>query len=137
MGQTQVLLLVVCLILVSVAAGYGIYYFNYLVAQSNMDAVQTDLYNLAMSARTHYLSSEILGGGERSFVKITADAEGISLITNTPSNQNGDYTVSVAGTKDQVTLKGIGKHDIDNDGTPTTVEITVYPDHEVMTVINR
>ena len=52
-------------------------------------------------------------------------------------NEFGTFSVSVAGTANQVTLKGVGVEDGDRDGVNCTLECQAFPDSMVTIIINR
>ena len=128
MGQQQLLLIVLGVIIVGIAIVVGINLFNANAVSSNRDGVLSDLQNLAAIAHQFYVKPSAMGGGENSFVGITQawmDANESGL----ESNANGNYTVSTAGagtgTASTVTFQGIGKQ-LGKDGkTGITMQILV------------
>ncbi len=110
MGQQQLLLIILGVIVVGIAVAVGITMFSDNAVSANRDAVSNDLVNLAARAQQFYRRPAALGGGGNSFVGLTADATGLAKLTNMAlgKNANGTYTVSSAGTANQVILRGIG-----------------------------
>lgn len=117
------------------ARGWSIYQNN--LAASNLDAVTSDLINMAARAQQHYHRPTAMGGGGDSFALLTADDAGLAYITTQPTNENGDYSISAAGSATTVTIQGIGTEDGDGDGTPCTAQVQVWPDSLSVIVINR
>ena len=136
MGQQQLLLIVLSVIVVGVAVVVGVQMFNASFASSNLEAVTSDLVNLASRAQQFYIKPGSLGGGN-SFSALTADDAGINKLTPNASNDNGTYSISTAGNGTSVTLQGVGTQDGDGDGTNCTVRIAVFADSLATTVVNR
>ena len=125
MGQQQLLLIVLSVIIVGIAVVVGIQMFSASSASSNLEAVTGDLLNLASRAQQFYVKPSGLGGGGNSFSGLTANDAGIQKLT--PKASNGT----------SVTLQGVGNQDGDGDGTDCTVQITVFSDSLATTIVNR
>ena len=89
MGQQQLLLIILGVIVVGIAVAVGITMFTDNAVNANRDAVTNDLVNLAARAQQYYRRPTALGGGGNSFVGLTADAAGLTKLTNRASNANG------------------------------------------------
>jgi Tfp pilus assembly protein PilE len=137
MGQQQLLLIVLSVIIVGIAVVVGINMFNDQAANSNLDSVTADLMNLASRAQQHYRRPTAMGGGGGSFALLTASAAGLAYLTTQPTNENGTYTISTAGNATSVTVQGIGKTDGDGDGTNCTARVQVWDDSTALNVVNR
>ena len=137
MGQQQLLLIVLSVIIVGIAVVDGINMFIASSASANLEALTNDLLNLASRAQQYYVKPTGLGGGGNSFVGLSADATGLQKLTPKASNDNGTFSVSTAGTATSVTLQGVGNQDGDGDGTNCTIQITVFSDSLSTTVVNR
>ena len=124
MGQQQLLLIILGVIVVGIAVAVGITMFSDNAVSANRDAVSNDLVNLAARAQQFYRRPAALGGGGNSFVGLTADASGLAKLTNLAGgkNANGTYTVQSAGTLNQVLLRGVGT-EIVSGGNHVTMEI--------------
>jgi Tfp pilus assembly protein PilE len=99
MGQQQLLLIVLGVIIVGIAVVVGINLFTANAVSSNRDGVVADLTNLAATAQQFYRKPTAMGGGGYTFTGWTIPAE----IDTTP---NGIYTATVAA--QTVTLVGKG-----------------------------
>jgi Tfp pilus assembly protein PilE len=99
MGQQQLLLIVLGVIVVGIAVVVGINLFTANAVSSNRDGVVADLTNLAATAQQFYRKPTAMGGGGYTFTGWTIPAE----IDTTP---NGIYTATVAA--QTVTLVGKG-----------------------------
>ncbi len=121
MGQQQLLLIILGVIIVGIAVAVGITMFQDNALSSNRDAVQTDLATLAVKAQEYFRKPASLGGGGNSFAGLTADSAGIEILVSTAfaHNANGDYSVKTAGTATQVIFEGVGKTAIDASTFPT------------------
>ena len=122
MGQQQLLLIVLGVIIVGIAIIVGINLFSEQAAASNFDAVMNDMQRIAATSQQWYLKPVALGGGGRTFANVS-----FSNINVSASNENGSYAVSNPQ-QASFTLTGIGLEDGDDDGTPITISFTVYRD---------
>jgi hypothetical protein len=68
MGQTQLLLIVVGLVIICAAVMIGFIMMNDNASSANRDAVKSDLLNLASRAPEFYRRPTNLNGGGRSFI---------------------------------------------------------------------
>ena len=127
MGQQQLLLIILGVIVVGIAVAVGITMFADNAVSSNRDAVTNDLVNLASRAQQFYRRPTALGGGQGSFVGLTANAAGMARLTTKGTNANGTYTISVAGSATNVALQGLGTEN-GSDGSSIKVTMTVYAD---------
>jgi len=130
MGQQQLLLIILGVIVVGIAVAVGITMFQDNAISANRDAVTNDLVNLAARAQQYYRRPTALGGGQGSYALV-----GLADLTSKPSNANGVYTF-VSASATQVVLLGTGVED-GNDGTsPVEVQMTVFADSMAVIVNN-
>ena len=116
MGQQQLLLIVLGVIVVGIAIVVGINLFNANAVSSNRDGVVSDLNNLAAMAQQYYKKPSSMGGGGNSFTNW-------SIPSGLASTANGNYSITTAGNADSVVIQGIGTELV---GTDTvTAKITV------------
>ena len=139
MGTQQILMIIVGVVVVGIAVVVGLNMVGQQTASANLDAVINDLNQLASTAHAFYTKPERMGGGGRTFIELTADAAGVAKLTADPTNDNGTYSISTAGTAAQVVLQGIGQEDGDGDGTAVTVRMWVRADatDDSLVVVNR
>ncbi|MCH7782132.1 hypothetical protein IID62_03615 [candidate division KSB1 bacterium] len=129
MGQQQLLLIVLGVIVVGIAVAIGINIFSESAAQANFDAVMSDMLRIASNAQQWYMKPTSLGGGGRTFSSVS-----LTNINTSGSNANGSYSFSnITGANFDIT--GIGNMDGDKDGTPVTISLTVYPDSVASTPV--
>ena len=124
MGQQQLLLIVLGVIIVGIAVVVGINVFTASSVQANRDAVIADLTNIGAMAQQYYRKPEALGGGGNTFT-------GFTIPTQLASTANGNYKATVTAT--QVTLVGKGNEVIGTDTVQATM--TVKPS-EISTVVD-
>ena len=127
MGQQQLLLIILGVIVVGIAVAVGITMFADNAVSANKDAVTNDLVNLASRAQQFYRRPLALGGGQGSFAGLTADAAGLAKLTSKASNANGTYNILTAGDQTSVELEGFGTEK-GTDQQPLHVTMLVYAD---------
>jgi Tfp pilus assembly protein PilE len=137
MGQQQLLLIVLSVIIVGIAVVVGINMFGASAASANLEAVTSDLLNLAARAQQFYVKPTGMGGGGNSFSGLSADATGLAKLTPKATTENGTYSISTAGNGTSVSIQGIGVQDGDGDGTNCTVTVTVFSDSISTAISNR
>jgi hypothetical protein len=135
-GQQQLLLIIVGVIIVLIAVGIGITMFADSAISSNRDALISDLQNLANQAQVFYHRPASMGGGGNSFDLLTTGS--ISLLTTHPTDANGSFFIETAGggtgANALVVIKGVGTEIYD--GAPVAAHVFVYPDRDSVAIIN-
>lgn len=124
MGQQQLLLIILGVIVVGIAVVVGIGMFRDNAINANRDALINDLVNLGARGQQYYRRPTSLAGGGNSFVGLTADAAGLAKLTSQPTNANGIYSILTAGTVDQVALRGIGNEKFGGQAVEATLTVT-------------
>jgi hypothetical protein len=137
LGQSQVLLMVLVLVLVGVAIMAAVNAFNEYLASANLDRISVHLSELGVRAQKYYRTPVWLSGGGDSFSGLTATAQGLAILTNRPTNDDGTFSILIAGNGTRVTLQGVGVADGDKDGQNATMTLDVYPDSMVAAIISR
>ena len=137
MGQQQLLLIILGVIIVGIAVAVGITMFQDNAVDQNRSAVIADLTTLAAKAQQYYAKPTTLGGGGNSFVGLTADATGLALLASTAftNNANGTYSIKTAGSAANVVLEGIGKTAL-SDGSFCTYDMTVTSSSQTPSKLN-
>ena len=118
MGQQQLLLVLVGIIIVGLSIVLVIKLFEVNSLEANRDAVYADTMNLAGVAQHYYQLPRMLSGGEGSFV-------GFILPEEFNQTGNGSYTVSNI-TANTITINGVGKEQ-DAEGRSYQVTTIVTP----------
>jgi hypothetical protein len=137
MGQQQLLLIMLGLVIIGLAVIIGISMFEDNALDHNRAVVIADLITLASKAQHYYSRPQTMGGGSSSFVGLTADARGIGLLAGTAftDNANGTYTITSDGTATQVVIHGVGKVNL-SDGTFPTYDMTVDNHSQTLSKVN-
>ncbi|MCF8261524.1 MAG: hypothetical protein K9J12_12175 [Melioribacteraceae bacterium] len=115
MGQQQLLLIVLGVIIVGISVVVGISVFSASSTSANRDAVVSDLTTLANMAQQYYRKPTAMGGGGNSF-------SSWSIPASLAATGNGSYAATV--TASQVTLVGTGNQ-LGDDET-NNVSVTMY-----------
>ncbi|MFZ1292464.1 MAG: hypothetical protein WAR79_20405 [Melioribacteraceae bacterium] len=119
MGQQQLLLIVLGVIIVGIAVVVGINVFTASSKNANRDAVIADLTTLAAMAQQYYRKPTAMGGGGNSFVNWDVPS---SLVRT--ANMSEDVTID-AQTQDGLTLTATSTEaGVDGDPFTVTMEIT-------------
>ena len=136
MGQQQLLLIILGVIIVGIAVAVGITMFQDSAVSANRDGVTNDLVNLGARAQQYFRRPVSLGGGGNDFTGLTANAAGFSKLSSQPTNANGSYLIKTAGNATSVLLEGTGV-EIGNDGsTPVQVLGYIAADSIGISVVN-
>jgi hypothetical protein len=129
MGQQQLLLIVLGVIIVGIAVVVGINLFNANAEEAAKDGVVSDCTNLGAMAQQHYKKPGSMGGGANTFDGSGTNGVPWVIPVNLVNTANGSYTATV------------GAQTVDLVGTPLetsygwTVQTTVTPT-SISTVIN-
>lgn len=107
MGQQQLLLIVLGVIIVGIAIAVGISMFKSSAVDANRSAVAGDLANLASKAQRYYRTPVELGGGGQSF-------NNFALSSLDTGNANGSYRVEILSGGQAVVIHALGKEKIGN-----------------------
>ena len=105
MGQQQLLLIVLGVIVVGIAVVVGINLFNANAVSSNRDGVVSDLNNLGAMAQQYYKKPSSMGGGSNTFTGWTLPAE-------LDTTANGFYVATVNA--QSVSIVGTGNENNDS-----------------------
>ena len=128
MGQQQLLLIVLGVIIVGIAVVVGINVFTASASQANRDGVIADLTNLASLSQQWYRKPTALGGGGNTFTGWTVPGA-------IDTTGNGIYTATVAA--QTVTLVGTGTEKGNNGTSVVKVTMVVGPNSITSTTINN
>jgi hypothetical protein len=128
MGQQQLLLIILGVIVVGIAVAVGVTMFNDSAVSANRDAVTNDLINFASRAQQYYRRPKALGGGGGSFLGISDMKSLTKTNTGTYTNGNGTYTVSGPGSATTVQITGKGTEKGNDPALEVTVVMNVWAD---------
>ena len=118
MGQQQLLLIVLGVIIVGIAVVVGINLFNASAIAANRDAVISDLNNLGTMAQQYYKKPSSMAGGGNTFT-------GWTLPASLDTTANGTYAATVSA--QSVTIVGLGTENGDDGSTKVKATATVVP----------
>lgn len=104
MGQQQLLLIVLGVIVVGIAVVVGINLFNANAVSSNRDGVVSDLNNLGAMAQQYYKKPASMGGGGNTFT-------GWTIPTQLDTTANGVYVLTPGAQTISITGTGTEKND--------------------------
>ena len=121
MGQQQLLLILLGVIIIGAAIVIGMTLFDDNATSSNRDALSSDLTALALRAQGYYRRPQVMGGGGNSFLGLT-----MQKLSSKPSNANGTYSLTSVSAN-QVVLDWVGIEN-GNDGRNLSVTMTVSSD---------
>ena len=124
MGQQQLLLIILGVIIVGIAVAVGITMFQDNAISANKDAVINDLVQISAKAQQYFRKPTSLGGGGNTYNGLSTIS---TLVSSTFSNNdNGLYSVSTAGNDTIVEFTGTGKSQ-NPDATYPQIVMTVTP----------
>ena len=134
MGQQQLLLIILGVIVVGIAVIVGITMFQDNAISANRDAVTNDLVGLGARAQQYFRRPTAVGGGGISFAGLTM-AKLTERVTGSQwVNPNGTFEIDGAPTATEVNLKGIGFEK--SNGTFVEVQCRVTQDSLTTSAIN-
>ena len=112
MGQQQLLLIILGVIIVGIAIAVGLSLFSAQSVQSNKDAMINDLNNIAAQAYQYRIRPASMGGGQGSY-------NSFALPTKMATNENGVYAPTAS--TDEVVILATSAA---NTGNTITVTVT-------------
>jgi lipopolysaccharide export LptBFGC system permease protein LptF len=128
MGQQQLLLVVLGIIIVGVAIVVGINVFTASAAEAKRDNIINDLIHLASEAQKYYKTPTAMGGGSQKFT-------GWKIPFQLKTNADGSFLVSQAIEEQKVILVGTGNEVVTGNDS-VKVKITILPSDFSVTIIN-
>lgn len=126
MGQQQLLLITLGVIIVGSALIVGMNLFHANAVESNRNGVTNDLLHIATMSQAYYRKTSELGGGNKSFA-------GFQIPKQLLKNENGEYSM-VYLRSDRALFQGIGVEPLESGmgcsqgGDFVTHRILVFPD---------
>jgi hypothetical protein len=117
MGQQQLLLIVLGVIVVAIAIVVGFNMFNSNAISSNRDSIVSDLNNLGTMAQQYWRRPSAMGGGDRTFT-------GWTIPAHTDTTPNGTYTATVAA--QTITIVGTGNENYNGSPVVHTAAVTPF-----------
>ena len=125
MGQQQLLLIILGIIIIGIAITVGISLFNANATESKRNNIINDLVHLASEAQKHYKTPRAMGGGQNTFT-------GWDIPRKLRTNANGNYGAVVS--PNNVLLMGTGNGDVTSNNF-VQVQMTVTQNDYVTQII--
>ena len=126
MGQQQLLLIVLVMIIVGIAVVFSITLFRQKAIDSKRDLLINECGNLAMDAMKYYKKPINIGGGGNTFV-------GWSIPDIIITTATGNYSATIF--RDSVSIIGTG-NEVTNGTDSVKVQISVYQNNYTTQIIN-
>jgi Tfp pilus assembly protein PilE len=145
MGQQQLLLIVLGVIIVGIAIAVGVTMFQSSAVDANRQAVISDLVNFAAKAQRFYRTPTELGGGSQNFDNFTltpldtGNANGsYSMATTEPSGATyvAGSTTAISSSSGTIYIVGCGKEDGNDGSNAVKAYVSVTPTGISTTVLN-
>jgi hypothetical protein len=132
MGQTQLLLVVLGVLLVGVAIFVGVSMFEANTVENTRNAIMADLNAFASRAHAYYWKPTTQGGGNKSFVGVT-----MGMIYPMVENANARYYLDPAfpPTETDCTIIGMGKI-VASNGDSIKVRIRITEPRNWIEILN-
>ena len=121
MGQQQLLLIILGVIIVGIAIAVGLQLFQAGSVGANQDAIQNDVMNIAAHAQQFFVRPSSMGGGDGTFNSGGPNNQGYELPARLETTGNGIYEIIATGAN-TITIEG---------------ESTPYPGSTVRLVYTR
>lgn len=119
MGQQQLILIVLGVIVVGVGIVLGFAMFSSNAVQANRDALTNDMLHLSSLAVAYYHKSAMFGGGGNSF-------DGWKIPESFNKYESGKIKYKAQTNKDRVRITGTGTEIGDNGTSVVKMQIFVY-----------
>lgn len=129
MGQQQLLLIVLGVIIVGIAIVVGINIATSSAQSANRDQVIADLNNLGAQAQAYYRKPTAMGGGGNSFA-------GWTIPPAIDTTGNGTYAISGTPNATAVTIVGTG-NEVGNDGSAKVKATAVVTTSGISVTVNN
>ena len=129
MGQTQLLLVILGMLLVGLAVYGGVTTFDAKTEEATRNAITHDLQNFAACALEYYTTPVCQGGGGRTFNNLT-----IRTVFPPVENANARYFIQGAS-QDSCVIAGVGKI-VASNGDSVLIRIRVTPDRNFVEILN-
>ena len=126
MGQQQLLLIILGIIVVGVAVVVGINLFTANAIEAKRNNVTNDLLHLASEAQKYYKTPSAMGGGSHKFI-------GWVIPRSLRTNADGNFSAVVS--EDNVVLLGTGNEVVQGNDS-VQVKMTVTANDYVTEIIN-
>ena len=127
MGQTQILMIILAVIIIGIAVTVGITQFGESSVAANQSALAGDCQRAVAAAQNWRKKPTGLGGGNNSFTGVTLPKLGIGA-----ANQNGTYTLTPSDDGTAVTCTGTSASEKNSAGDALVVTMLFDADDNSM-----
>ena len=103
MGQQQLLLIVLGVIIVGIAIVAGIKIFETQSEESTKDEIVAHCVNIASHAQQYFKKPKAMGGGEGDFSEYATKSFPFTKLNST---QNGNYSILSGSSTNEITIEG-------------------------------
>lgn len=136
MGHQQLLFTLLAVCVVGVMVSVGVITLQEALRPDNRVELVQDLRTLAGEAQAFYRRPLDQGGGEGTFLGLTANRQGITRLTPRPSTTHGDFFVKRAGNIHTVELLAVGVAPGKDPRYPVRIAMTVWADSLAFSTLN-
>lgn len=133
MGQQQLLLIVLGLIIIAIAIVLGITLFRANAIESKRNNVINECINLSSMAHSHYRKPSSLGGGNRAFDNSKGGTKWVIPVT-LQVTANGHYQIA-SQSADQIVINAVG-NEVVTGGDSVEVNMTITPNAYSVAVVH-
>lgn len=134
MGQQQIVFLILAVCIAGIAlSAYAIVHdgdVDYRTAMAN------DLRQLAVSAQNYRTRSFDEGGGDGTFIGLTATPQGFERLAGSMTRPYARYFISRSGNTRSVEVTAVGLHPGNDPRKPTRLVMTVFAESTAIRVVN-
>ena len=136
MAQRQILLMVLGVCILGIVASVGAISLQQEPAAENRNELVTELLRFAAEAQSFYGRSLEQGGGEGSFLLLTATSNGLGRFSPPLQAVHGDFHLKRTGCSSSVQIVGIGVVPGIDPRMPARAMITVYAESSSVLILN-
>ncbi|MBI9071878.1 MAG: hypothetical protein JEY94_09785 [Melioribacteraceae bacterium] len=133
MGQQQLLLIVLGVIIVGIAVVVGMNVFTASSLSANNDALISDLQTIGAMAQQHYRKPAAMGGGGNTFDGSAANSTAFAIPPSLLQTANMSAAVVPVAAPQTLTLTATGTSKNATAGVNIAVVVTVTPDNITVT----
>jgi hypothetical protein len=126
MGNQQLLIIVIAMVIMGIAVAVGVTMFRDSAKSSNRDQLAVDCVHYGVRAQAYYRRPATFGGGGTSFKGLT-----MAKIASPVTNMNGTYTLDpdpVTGTPASIKITGTGTETGWDGTSPVRIVMVVFAD---------
>ncbi|MFN0157810.1 MAG: hypothetical protein ACKVRP_07040 [Bacteroidota bacterium] len=136
MGHQQILFLLLGICIIGVITSVGVITLQDELAPDNREVLMHQLQSVAFEAQAYYRRPFNAGGGEETFLGLSANIEGIKKLTLSHSTSYGDIFIRTSGNVKSVELMAIGIERGQDERYPVRVVMTVWPESTAVKILN-